>query len=74
MNYSHERGKQKNLPLKGGFGSGGGDRTPDTWIMIPPLYQLSYSAIMGNILLLFKAKVNKKLDFFEKICYLSPSF
>jgi hypothetical protein len=27
------------------FGSGGGTRTPDPWIMIPLLYQLSYSAI-----------------------------
>ena len=26
-------------------GSGRGSRTPDTRIMIPPLYQLSYSAI-----------------------------
>jgi hypothetical protein len=25
-------------------GSGGGTRTPDPWIMIPLLYQLSYSA------------------------------
>lgn len=25
-------------------GSGGGTRTPDTGIMIPPLYQLSYAA------------------------------
>ena len=32
-----------------GFGSGGGTRTPDPRIMIPLLYQLSYSAAETGI-------------------------
>lgn len=31
------------------FGSGGGNRTPDTRIMIPLLYRLSYSAKIRNL-------------------------
>ena len=31
-----------------GIGSGEGTRTPDTRIMIPLLYQLSYSATVGR--------------------------
>ena len=55
------------------IGSGRGDRTPDTWIMIPPLYHLSYSAIVDKHLIALKKtivnKKNKKILLFYKKCY-----